>query len=41
MLFSPAHPIWSLPLDQVDAALQSRPEGLTSREAPFHHGADP
>ncbi|WP_255518518.1 hypothetical protein [Synechococcus sp. CBW1107] len=33
MLISPAHPIRSLPLDLVAAALQSRPEGLTSREA--------
>lgn len=33
VLVSPAHPIGSLPLDQVAAGLQSRPERLTSREA--------
>ncbi len=33
MLLSAAEPIWSLPLDQVPPALQSRPTGLSQEEA--------
>ena len=33
MLLTAAQPIWSLPLPEVEAALQSQPEGLSSREA--------
>ena len=33
MLLTAAKPIWSLPLPEVEAALQSRPEGLSSAEA--------
>ena len=33
VLLTAAQPIWSLPLPEVEAALQSQPEGLSSREA--------
>ncbi len=33
MLLSAAKPIWSLPLPEVEASLQSQPEGLSSSEA--------
>ncbi|MFS6828466.1 cation-transporting P-type ATPase [Cyanobium sp. ATX-6F1] len=33
MLLAASQPIWSLPLEQVYPALQTRPEGLTQQEA--------